>query len=80
LIPLVRWDRYAVSQTTLEQVFNGFAAQQEEEQGPIRGMEQPPQAADGQSETDGRQREADAATDTAAPSAQTELAHEQDNV
>jgi ATP-binding cassette subfamily A (ABC1) protein 3 len=35
---------YAVSQTTLEQVFNGFAAQQEEEQGPIRGMEQAPQA------------------------------------
>ena len=31
---------YAVSQTTLEQVFNGFAAQQEEEQGPIRGVEQ----------------------------------------
>ena len=30
---------YAVSQTTLEQVFNGFAAQQEEEQGAIRGME-----------------------------------------
>ncbi len=35
---------YAVSQTTLEQVFNGFAAQQEEEQGPIRGMEQASQA------------------------------------
>ena len=34
----------AVSQTTLEQVFNGFAAQQEEEQGPIRGMEQASQA------------------------------------
>ena len=29
---------YAVSQTSLEQVFNGFAAQQEEEQRPVRGM------------------------------------------
>ena len=29
---------YTVSQTTLEQVFNSFAAQQEEETGPVRGL------------------------------------------
>ena len=35
----VEIEEYAVSQTTLEQVFNKFAAQQEEETGPIRGMQ-----------------------------------------
>ena len=29
---------YTVSQTSLEQVFNGFAAQQQEETGPVRGF------------------------------------------
>lgn len=30
--------RYALSQTTLEQIFNLFASQQEEEKGAVRGM------------------------------------------
>ncbi|KAG7378847.1 ATP-binding cassette sub- A member 12 [Phytophthora pseudosyringae] len=29
---------YSVSQTTLEQIFNSFASQQEEEQGAVRGV------------------------------------------
>ncbi|KAG3059526.1 hypothetical protein PC116_g20447, partial [Phytophthora cactorum] len=29
---------YSVSQTTLEQIFNSFASQQEEEQGVARGV------------------------------------------
>ncbi|KAG3133000.1 hypothetical protein PC128_g26400, partial [Phytophthora cactorum] len=31
---------YSVSQTTLEQIFNSFASQQEEEHGAIRGVYQ----------------------------------------
>ena len=30
--------RYALSQTTLEQIFNLFASQQDEEKGAVRGM------------------------------------------
>ena len=30
--------RYALSQTTLEQIFNRFASQQDEEKGAVRGM------------------------------------------
>ncbi|KAL4157381.1 hypothetical protein PRNP1_006404 [Phytophthora ramorum] len=33
---------YSVSQTTLEQIFNAFASQQEEEQGAVRGVFQNP--------------------------------------
>ena len=32
---------YSLSQTTLEQIFNGFASQQEEEAGPLRGTAAP---------------------------------------
>ena len=32
------WQEYGVSETTLEQIFNQFAAQQEEETGPVRGL------------------------------------------
>lgn len=32
---------YSVSQTTLEQIFNSFASQQDEEQGKVRGLERP---------------------------------------
>jgi hypothetical protein len=37
-------DDYAISQTSLEQIFNGFAGQQEEETNAVRGMvqQQPP--------------------------------------
>ena len=31
---------YGVSETSLEQIFNNFASQQEEETGPVRGMMQ----------------------------------------
>ena len=34
----------AISQTSLEQIFNGFAGQQEEETGAVRGMGQQPMA------------------------------------
>ena len=36
---------YSLSQTSLEQIFNGFAAQQEEEAGPLRGTAERPAAA-----------------------------------
>jgi len=45
-------DDYAISQTSLEQIFNGFAGQQEEETNAVRGMvqqqqqQQPPQQAE----------------------------------
>jgi len=35
---------YSLSQTSLEQIFNGFAAQQEEEAGPLRGTAERPAA------------------------------------
>lgn len=38
---------YSVSQTTLEQIFNSFASQQEEEKGHVHGMSAPEAAADG---------------------------------